>query len=383
MQQPPATDPGGILVLINVRWWNATAFYAVNIARMLHKHGHRVFVGCNPGYPAYAKAQSYGLRVVPLSFGGGNIVKLVTSFARMLRIIKRHDIRIINSHRSQDHTFAVLAKGITGVKLVITRGDQRTIKKSLFSTLRYRYSDAVILTCRSILEKNRSVFDAMHDRIAVIYGSVDEDHFTTGQDVAVTAAKHGIDRGKTVVGIVGRISAVKDQKTFLRAAAAVAMATDKIQFVVAGADVFFQAEKLKAPLRPLGIEEHFRFLPHIDDIADLIGLLDIGVITSIDSETISRVLLEYMHLETAVIATDINAIGEIVRPGVTGELIAPKDAAALGRRILALSRDGDLRQRYARNGLDHYRKFYSEAVFYEQYMAVFGRIGEKAACQAG
>jgi glycosyltransferase involved in cell wall biosynthesis len=366
-------DPA-ILILINVRWWNATAFYAINIARILHKRGHRVIVGCNPAYPAYEMARALGISVAPLNFHGANIFGLMKSFRTMLRLIRKEQIRIINSHRSEDHTFGLLAKFLTGTKLVITRGDQRPIKKNGLSGLRYRFSDAVILTCRSILRQNRPIFNCIRNRVTVIYGSVNEDHFIPRKNPEDTAAKYDIPPDHIVVGMVGRISRIKDQESFLRSAAAVALIRKDIVFIVAGKAVDLDKAQLKKPLEGLGIIDRFRFLPEVNDIVDIINLLDIGVIVSVDSETISRVLLEYMYLKTAVIGTNVNVIGEIVIPGVTGELIQPGDSASLGRWILKLATRASLRKTYATSGYEHYLRHFAEDRFYAGYMEVFQRL---------
>jgi len=81
-----------VLILVNVRWWNATAFYAINIARILKENKHKVIVGCNKNYPAYSMAKKYGLDVIDLNFYGYNIF--------------------------EDHTFAFLAKLFTKVKFI-------------------------------------------------------------------------------------------------------------------------------------------------------------------------------------------------------------------------------------------------------------------------
>jgi glycosyltransferase involved in cell wall biosynthesis len=368
------TETYTVLILINVRWWNATAFYAVNIGRMLQKKGHRVFIGCNEAYPAYKIAKSYGMTVVPLNFYGYNLIQLFKSFIHMLRLIRSENIDIINSHRSEDHTYAFLAKLFAGVKLVITRGDQRPVKKNLLSSLRYRFCDAVILTCRSIFDQNKRIFSPISHKVGIIYGSVDEDHFTVRDDREVTSKKYGIDTAICVVGIAGRLSRVKDQHTFVKAAARLLKENLPVLFVVAGKTTDFTHSDLANRLDRLKILNDFVLLDEIDDIAAVIGLFDVGVVISVASETISRVVLEYMYLGKPVIGTRVNAIDEIVEPGVTGELIAPGDDGALAEAVRGLVENPTLREAQGRNAYRLYREKYSEDVFYRQYLEVFRRL---------
>jgi glycosyltransferase involved in cell wall biosynthesis len=233
-----------ILILINVRWWNATAFYAVNIGRILQKNGHRVIIGCHEKYPAYRMAASYGLRTVNFNFSGKTIPDFLRSFFRLIKFIRQENIRIINSHRSVDHTVAFLAKLITGTKLVITRGDRRRIQRNPLSRLRYRFCDAVVLTCRSLFTQNREIFSPISQKVHIIYGSVDEDHFKVRADRRRTAQKYGIDTKKCVVGLAGRLSPVKDPYTLIQAASRVLKQHREVVFVIAGKPVEIRHQDL-------------------------------------------------------------------------------------------------------------------------------------------
>ena len=370
-KQPPIYN---ILILTNVRWWNATAFYAVNIGRILRKKGHRVFVGCREGYPAFEIARSHGLEVVPFDFSGYHVPSLAKNLFRMGRFIKTNRIHIVNAHRSEDHTFAVLTKLLTGVTVVNTRGDRRRISRNPLSSLKYRLGDAAIVTCRTVLNQSGHVFGTLKGKTTVIYGSIDEDHFEPTRPASETRKKYGIDPGKKIVGLVGRLSPVKDPGTFIEAAAGVIRRRKDVSFVVAGKEVEIKTAELMHDIHQRNIQEHVTILPQIDDIADLMNIFDVGVVTSTDSETISRVLLEYMFLRKPVIGTKVNAIGEIIQPGINGDLIAPGDATALSDKLVVLLADDSLRRKYGDNSSRLYQKEYSEERFYEKTIQVFENI---------
>lgn len=361
-------------MLINVRWWNATAFYAVNIGRILKQNGHRVTIGCSKDYPAYQQAAACGLNVVDLKFDGLNLPGRVKDFFRLLHVIRTNRVDIIDAHRSEDQSFALLAKLVSGVRLVVTRGDQRPISRHFLGALKYRWSDAVILTCRSILEKNRHVFEGIGNTVRVIYGSVDEARFKPGRPPEEVLKKYGIPAGRRIVGLVGRLSPVKGHATFIKAAAAVLQRHPEVQFVIAGKEVEIKTRDITGMLDQLNIADHFTLLPEIDDIVEVMNTFDIGVVASTGSETISRVLLEYMVLQKPVIGTRINAIGEIIQPGVNGALVAPDDPAALADEIKKILADESLITAFGRESLRLYRENYSEERFYENTIEIFEQV---------
>jgi glycosyltransferase involved in cell wall biosynthesis len=93
----------------------------------------------------------------------------------------------------------------------------------------------------------------------------------------------------------------------------------------------------------------------------------------VGSETISRVVLEYLYCGKPIIGTRVNAIGEIILPGINGELFAPYDHHTLARAILKLAQDPELRRRYGANSRKLYQERYSEAVFYSRYADVLSK----------
>ncbi len=364
-----------ILILINVRWWNASAFYAVNIGRILQKNGHKVIIGCKKSYPAYSIAKSYGLDVVPLNFYGYNFFELISNFIKMLLLIKREKIQIINSHRSEDHTFALMAKWMTGVKFILTRGDRRLISSNFLSGLRYKLSDAVIVTCRSIYNQNRKVFQFIKNKVHIIYGSVDEDNFKLKRSKNKTFKKYKLDQKKNIIGIAGRLDDVKDQYTFLKAASEIIKKIKNIIFIITGKEEHIKIRQLKKYANDLGIEKNVKIFPKVNDIPDLINTFNIGVITSLDSETVSRVLLEYMYLKIPVVGTKVNAVGEIIASGINGEVIKPGDYKSLSKHIIKIISNKKRLKRYSENSIKLYKKLYSEDVFLNKYLNVFKKTG--------
>ena len=144
--------------------------------------------------------------------------------------------------------------------------------------------------------------------------------------------------------------------------------------MIAGKEVEVKRSDIIHMLDELKIADHFRLLPEIDDIADLMNTFDIGVITSTGSETISRVLLEYMVLQKPVIGTRINAIGEIIQPGVNGALVMPGNPTALADEIKKLLSNASLMKAYGENSFTLYRQYFSEDRFYEKTVRVFNQV---------
>lgn len=79
--------------------------------------------------------------------------------------------------------------------------------------------------------------------------------------------------------------------------------------------------------------------------------LDVSLITSRPrSEGISTTAPESLACEVPVVATDVGAVGEVVRNGVTGVVVPPDSPEALARETLRLAADPALRRRLGEAG---------------------------------
>ena len=67
-------------------------------------------------------------------------------------------------------------------------------------------------------------------------------------------------------------------------------------------------------------------------------------------EGIPVTLMEAMSCETAVVASRISGIPELVEDGVSGRLVTPGDGRALAQALLELARDPELRRSLGREG---------------------------------
>ncbi|MEM3466682.1 MAG: glycosyltransferase family 4 protein, partial [Candidatus Jordarchaeales archaeon] len=67
-------------------------------------------------------------------------------------------------------------------------------------------------------------------------------------------------------------------------------------------------------------------------------------------EAMGKVLVEAMACETPVVASRVGGILEIVRDGVNGLLVQPKNVKSLERAILMVLQDSQLARRLAENG---------------------------------
>ncbi|WP_262925711.1 glycosyltransferase [Kocuria atrinae] len=106
----------------------------------------------------------------------------------------------------------------------------------------------------------------------------------------------------------------------------------------------------------LGIQDHLKFCGRVDrsEAVEYFRSLDVFVVPRKD-RTVTRAVtplkpVEALASRTAVVASDLPALREVIDHGVTGLLTPPDDPETLAAALLELARDPQTRERLARAG---------------------------------
>jgi glycosyltransferase involved in cell wall biosynthesis len=116
----------------------------------------------------------------------------------------------------------------------------------------------------------------------------------------------------------------------LAAARTLLQAHPRLRFLIVGGGRLEAA--LRQEAQALGLEERVVFTGWRQDAAELMGVLDVFVMSSL-WEAMPMVLLEAMGARRAIVATDVGDNRRVVADGRAGVVVPPKDSAALARAI--------------------------------------------------
>lgn len=186
-------------------------------------------------------------------------------------------------------------------------------------------------------------------KIRVIHNGVDPAAFPYDperpRDPAL-AAELGIAPAEVVVGILAVFREEKDHATFLRAARSVADRVPGARFLLAGDGP--GREELEALTRQLGLEDRVIFAGLRSDVAAILALLDVVVLSSFTIECFPYAILEAMAMGVPAVCTAVGGLPEMIEEGVTGRLVPPRDPAALADGIVDVLSDPGRRREMGR-----------------------------------
>lgn len=168
------------------------------------------------------------------------------------------------------------------------------------------------------------------------------------------------DRSKTVI-FVGRIDAVKGVDYLIEAFNALAAELRDIKLLIVGTSWFRDGRltpfvrKVRELASPNADKIVFTgFIPYAE-LNTLYNLAGVAAVPSVFSEPFGMVIVEAMAAGSALVASAVGGIPEVVEPDERGLLVPPKDPAALASAMRRLLTDAALRQRLAANALPYVR----------------------------
>lgn len=168
-----------------------------------------------------------------------------------------------------------------------------------------------------------------------------------------------------LVGIVGRLTEIKNHQLFLEAVSHYRKLANNplVRFVIIGDGGM--RSSLEAQARTLGLERDVVFAGERKDPAYFYPALDIVALTSRNEGT-PLTLIEAMANARATIATSVGGVVDLLGPVVDGRIcerglsIPPGDAQAFAAGIEKLVSDRELRERVGRKGFEFVQAKYAK-----------------------
>ena len=196
----------------------------------------------------------------------------------------------------------------------------------------------MIVPAQVIASQLRQILNLPSERLQVIYypvnpSSIDSQGESEAQQSRLECLDRlGIPRQCRVIGIVGRIRPVKGQRILLKSFATLRKRFPDIVLLMLYRDTNEAEAEWQGLLQDLvesNLQQSVYLYGYREDVLEIMRHTDIGVVSSVDSEVICRVAVEFFSVGKPVIAFPTGALPEIIQDGVTGRIAKDKSAEAL------------------------------------------------------
>jgi glycosyltransferase involved in cell wall biosynthesis len=323
--------------------WGGQEIRILTEARGMQDRGHRVTLVA----PAEAKIAPAGERI------GIPVVRLDIRRKRLscfgaLRgwlVANRRRIDVVNTHSSTDSWLAALACAtISGAPPIVrTRHLSTTVRNRPTTRWLYAHAAAHIVTTGEALRRQLARDNGIPlERMTSIPTGIDLARFVPG-DARAARARLGLPDRQTL-GIVATLRDWKGHEYLFDAIARDRAAWADWTVLVVGDGPY--RDRLDRHLAALGLAGGVRFAGQQEDVVPWFQSLDLFTLPSYGEEGVPQAVMQAMACGIPVVSTPVGAITEAVEDGVTGRIVAPRDAAALAASLAALRDDPALCARY-------------------------------------
>lgn len=274
--------------------------------------------------------------VIP-SAGRMNVLYL----ARLVRLIRRLEVDLVQTHLFGASLYGALAGFLCGVPVVCTfHGEPDLTSAERGAFLRFGLlrlaARRVVCVSDSLVASFRRRSGFPGDRVTTIHNGIDSAVFRPGRDHDLRRTL-GVGEDEILIGTVGNFRPAKALDVFVRAAALLAIPGKRLRFVIVGQRAEPILSKLDALRQELGLEGNLEFLGFRSDIDRVMRSLDVFVCSS-DTEGFSLTTAQAMASGIPVVATRSGGPEELINDGLDGRLVetrAPEQIARAVRELVA------------------------------------------------
>lgn len=291
-------------------------------------------------------AEQHGVHpvVIPELGRSLNPLRDLKTIWKVYQLIREFQPDVVHTHTAKAGFVGRVAAWAAGVPVIlhtfhghVFRGYFSPLKTRLFiflERLTARMSDTIITLTEGLRRELAEEYHiARKGRITVLPLGLDLDVFASQPRKAGTfRAAWNIPADVPLIGIVGRITPIKNHPLFLEAAARLKGDLPNAHFVIVG-DGEIRAE-IEAIVDSLGLRDSVTFTGWTRDLPPVYGDLDVLVISSLNEGTPVTVI-EALAAGCPVVATAVGGLPDLLDGGKLGKLVEPENAEALCAGIYA------------------------------------------------
>lgn len=324
-------------------------------------------VVCSCGGVNVEKLQKMGIRHYKISdIENKTPVAMIGIAKQIKKIVRKEDITVIHTHHRMA-AFYVTALELYKKCVFVNTSHNVFSNKKWFTYLSYRNGN--LIACGETVKKNLVEFFGLEEnQVKVIHNAVKPFQGNIVEDQLIKELHY---EGNYLVGNVGRLSEQKGIEYFIRAVPSVIKKHVNVRFLIIGSGE--EEEKLKNLAEEVGVDSYLYFLGYRKDIQNLMAQLDLLVLSSL-WEGLPLTPIEAYSVGKTVVATAVDGTSEIIRNGIDGLLIPPRDSEAIANRINYLIDQPSVQCELERNAMERYLGEFSFGKFSGSYVSYFKNL---------
>ena len=312
---------------------------------------------CGPGSRLIEEAKAIGVpvHVIPALIRQVNPIRDARAFLQLCRLFRDREYRIVHTHSAKAGLIGRMAAWWARVPVIVHTF--HSIPFEMNGNLRSRLYIAVEQLVGSVTHRAACVGEAFRqeflhwqivppEKLITIYSGIDFSSYVARRPVIDVKRQLGLEDACPILGCIGRLSEQKAQHYLIEAVALLKDKHPQIKLLLVGEGNL--RSRLERQVQNLGLCANVSLLGERNDIADLLNVFDVYVMSS-RWEGVGRALTEAMYWGLPVVATAVNGAKELILHEETGLVVPTQDPQAMAAAIDRLVSDHELAKRLGSN----------------------------------
>lgn len=354
-----------ILFIVRTMGLGGTENVVLQLCEILSDKVNKIVV-CSSGGVHEKKLQEMGIKhyMIP-DIASKNPMDMLKSCRSIKNVIKKERITIAHSHHRMAALYAELVAPKSVVK-VANAHNTFTDKKKL-TQLAYR--NTKVIAVGEMVKKNLTeYFGVSKEQVCVIHNAVKP---FGGNIVPIEALYQEHEKGNVLIGNIGRLSKQKGMTYFIEAAEITAKAHPEARFIIVGDGE--EKKQLHEQVEAKRLLDKVLFLGYRNDIQNVMSQLDFVVLSSL-WEGLPLTPIEAYSVGKTVIGTAVDGTPEIIRDGIDGYLVEPRNPVQLAEKMNELIENPEMRENMGIQAMKRYRDEFSFEKLSERYVAFYEEL---------
>jgi glycosyltransferase involved in cell wall biosynthesis len=252
------------------------------------------------------------------------------SIYKLYKLLKNRKFDIIHTHAYSAGTIGRISAFLAGIPVIISHNhsvyDYYNRYYHFVEWLLSLITDRIICISDIVNRFANETQRINAKKLITIHNGIDSEYAVSEKMTSGLRKELDIPVDHSVICTITHMEEHKGIKYLLESASLLLQSRNDISFLLVGEGAL--KEELKILCADLKIERNVIFAGERNDIPEILSLTDIFVLPSL-REGLSLTILEAMACGKPVIATNVGGIPEVVKDGVSGILVSPKDPEAL------------------------------------------------------
>ena len=268
---------------------------------------------------------------------------------QLYKLIRKYKPHIVHAHTSKAGTLGRIAAWLarTPVTVFTLHGSYFHSHFSFLKTKLFVCVDRMLasVTDRIIAVSRQERLDILAQKIGneqkvinIPLGLELDSFFNCDQYKGILRAELGIASEKKLIGIVARLTPIKNHYLFLDSAKIVLQSYKNAVFLIVGDGELRQ--HLEEYAKSLGISDHVLFLGFRRDAPVIYADLDIVVLSSLN-EGLPVTVIEGMASGKPIVATNVGGVAELLDDGKYGIIVPSSNPEELAKGMLEILNSPD------------------------------------------